>query len=67
MIEVAVEHKSFLGEGPVWDNRRRSICWIDILAGEIHEWNPTGADGRSRDGIPLQVKNYLVCPFPQPM
>ena len=36
--DVVVEHKCFLGEGPVWDAKRKVICWLDILNGEIHEY-----------------------------
>jgi sugar lactone lactonase YvrE len=36
-IETVVQHSCLLGEGPVWDARRNSICWVDILNGEIHE------------------------------
>jgi|SRR5665647_733197 len=39
-IEVVVEHKCLLGEGPVWDAKRKVICWIDILNGEVHEYEP---------------------------
>jgi len=40
MIEVVVEdHVCMLGEGPVWDADRQTICWIDILKGEIHEFS----------------------------
>jgi len=40
MVEVAVNHSSFLGEGPVWDTRTNTLFWVDILAGDIHEFNP---------------------------
>ncbi|GAC1441791.1 MAG: SMP-30/gluconolactonase/LRE family protein [Sediminibacterium sp.] len=39
-LEVVVEHSCLLGEGPVWDARRKCICWVDILEGEIHEYSP---------------------------
>ena len=41
MLEVVTEHKSILGEGPVWDFKKKTICWVDIVQGEIHEWNPS--------------------------
>jgi sugar lactone lactonase YvrE len=41
MEEVIVGHRSLLGEGPVWDAKRKTICWIDILKGEIHEYSPS--------------------------
>ena len=39
MVEVVVDHVCMLGEGPVWDHERQTICWIDILKGHIHEFN----------------------------
>lgn len=39
-IDVVVEHKCELGEGPLWDVKRKAICWIDILKGEIHQYSP---------------------------
>jgi sugar lactone lactonase YvrE len=39
-VETVVKYKCLLGEGPVWDSRRETLCWIDILNGEIHEYNP---------------------------
>jgi sugar lactone lactonase YvrE len=40
MEEIVLEHRCILGEGPVWDKNRQTICWVDILRGEIHEYNP---------------------------
>jgi sugar lactone lactonase YvrE len=40
MKEIVVEHKCLLGEGTLWDDRRETICWIDILNGDIHEYHP---------------------------
>lgn len=37
---VTVKHTCLLGEGPIWDAKRKVICWIDILNGEIHECSP---------------------------
>ncbi|WP_026809426.1 SMP-30/gluconolactonase/LRE family protein [Arenibacter latericius] len=38
-VDVVCDHKSELGEGPVWDESKGVICWIDILNGHIHEWS----------------------------
>ncbi len=38
-IEVVCAHKSELGEGPIWDEKRGLICWVDILSGHVHEWS----------------------------
>jgi sugar lactone lactonase YvrE len=39
-IDVVVDHKCLLGEGPVWNSQTKTICWVDILNGEIHEYDP---------------------------
>ncbi len=36
--EVVVPHTCLLGEGPVWDATTKSICWVDILNGIVHEY-----------------------------
>lgn len=38
-VEAVVPHTCVLAEGPVWDARQQSICWVDIQEGIIHEWN----------------------------
>jgi len=40
MVEVAVNDSCFLGEGPVWDRKADTLFWVDILKGDIHEYNP---------------------------
>jgi sugar lactone lactonase YvrE len=40
MEELVLAHRCILGEGPVWDEKQQTICWVDILRGEIHEYNP---------------------------
>ena len=39
--ETVIPHTCLLGEGPVWDFRKKTICWVDILNGQIHEYNPS--------------------------
>ena len=39
-LEVVVKHTCLLGEGPVWDAKRKVIYWVDILNGKIHEYQP---------------------------
>ncbi|MDB5279615.1 MAG: SMP-30/gluconolactonase/LRE family protein [Ferruginibacter sp.] len=36
--EVVTPHCCRLGEGPVWDAANKSICWVDIANGNIHEF-----------------------------
>ena len=39
-IDVVLPHRCLLGEGPVWDDKNKTICWIDIVNGDIHEYSP---------------------------
>jgi sugar lactone lactonase YvrE len=39
--DIAVRATASLGEGPTWDTRTGTLIWIDILAPEIHRWNPS--------------------------
>jgi len=58
-ISIA-DHTCLLGEGPVWDARKNTICWIDILNGEIHEFNP---ETKTRQTIPVGqlIGSFAVC------
>lgn len=38
-IETISQHRCQLGEGPVWDDRNESICWVDIEKGEVHQYS----------------------------
>src|SRR5690349_19432625 len=44
--EIVVSHCCLLGEGPVWDATRQCLCWVDILNGNIHEFNPSKSEYR---------------------
>ena len=61
--ELAFEAHCELGEGPVWDDRRQLLLWVDILAGNVHSLDvaagahssfpagmPVGAVGLTADG-----------------
>jgi sugar lactone lactonase YvrE len=39
-VEVVYEPRARLGEGPVWDERTRSLFWIDILNYRVHQFFP---------------------------
>jgi sugar lactone lactonase YvrE len=55
-IDVVVKHRCTLAEGPVWDARRRAICWIDIVNGELHEYQPAERKHRK-----IQVHDMIGC------
>jgi sugar lactone lactonase YvrE len=44
-LEVAVSAHAKLGEGPTWDPPTGRLLWVDILAPEVHAYDPgTGID-----------------------
>lgn len=57
---VAVQHTCLLGEGPVWDAKRKMICWVDILKGGIHEYAP---EQKIHTTIPVHqmIGAFAVC------
>ena len=44
--ELALDVRAELGEGPLWDDRRQRLLFVDIMRGHIHEFDP--ATGRDR-------------------
>jgi L-arabinonolactonase len=53
-IRSVVPGGAELGEGPLWDPRDKVLYWVNILAGEIHRFDPaTGEDA--------------VCVVPEPV
>ena len=38
-LEVVLAAHDELGEGPVWSQRERTLCWVDLLAGVIHRYD----------------------------
>jgi sugar lactone lactonase YvrE len=36
VIDIAAEHRSTLGEGPLWDCRIERLLWVDIVKGAVN-------------------------------
>ena len=52
--EVVLAAQAELGEGPVWDRRTGQLLWVDILAGEVHRFEPvSGKDVKFVTGQPV--------------
>jgi sugar lactone lactonase YvrE len=53
-LELLVDARAEVGEGPVWDDARERLLWVDILAGRLHTCDPVTGDDSWRDvGQPL--------------
>lgn len=65
-VELVLDARVRLGEGPVWDDQTGELVWVDILAGIVHRTTPsTGRDvtfdvGRSVGAVGLRRDGGLV-------
>ena len=39
-VEVVLDARAELGEGPRWDPREQRLLWVDIMAGRVHAFRP---------------------------
>jgi sugar lactone lactonase YvrE len=39
-FELVVDSRSILGEGAVWDHRKKKLYWVDIEKGLLHVYDP---------------------------
>lgn len=46
--ELVLAAQAELGEGARWDSRTSSLLWVDILRGELHQFNPSSGKDTSR-------------------
>jgi L-arabinonolactonase len=46
-IEVLIDRKDSLGEGPLWDVEEQRLYWIDSYGPAVHRCDPKGGDRRS--------------------
>ena len=40
-VDVLIDAKALLGEGPRWDAPNERLLWVDIKRGELHVWDGT--------------------------
>lgn len=53
-VEVVVDGRALVVEGPVWDAARQTLIWVDILRREVHRYTPeTGSDSLAR--LPVTI------------
>ncbi|MGH3320522.1 MAG: SMP-30/gluconolactonase/LRE family protein [Streptosporangiaceae bacterium] len=42
-VEIVLDARAELGEGPAWDAPAERLVWVDITGGTVHELRPNGA------------------------
>jgi sugar lactone lactonase YvrE len=53
-IEVVVDVKTTLGEGPLWDVEQERLYWIDSFDGRVFRATADGREIRSWD-VPMKI------------
>ena len=48
-VELVLDARADLGEGPSWDAVARRLIWVDITAGAVHRFDPGTGDDESFD------------------
>ena len=48
-VEVVLEARAAVGEGPVWDERTQRLIWVDIMANAVHVYDPARDEDRAID------------------
>jgi len=53
-LDLVLDARARLGEGPAWDARSKTLWWVDILGRTIHAFSPLDGSDRSLDpgGMP---------------
>jgi sugar lactone lactonase YvrE len=54
-VDVALDARATLAEGPVWDERAGCLRWVDIPAGLVHRFDPARDDTAFDAGEPVGV------------
>ncbi len=58
-LELMLDSRAFLGEGPAWDSAHQCLYWVDIHAGLLHSFDPL----EKRDDV-YNVGQVLGCVAP---
>jgi sugar lactone lactonase YvrE len=60
-LDVAVRAGAVLGEGPTWDGATGTLLWVDILAAEVHRFDPAAG----RDTVELRTPQHVGAAKPR--
>ena len=47
--ELLLDSRAALGEGPIWDERRQLLYWVDIVDGKLNAYDPVANENQVYD------------------
>ena len=59
-LELVLDSRADLGEGPVWDVDNQSLYWVDLFAGVVHCF-----DTRSSKDRTIDIGEIVGCVVPR--
>jgi len=59
-LELIVDAKADLAEGPCWDRERKVLYWVDIVGKKVHMYDPTQLQSRT-----IEVGQYVGAVVPR--
>ncbi len=66
-VELAVDARAELGEGPVWDERAGCLYFVDILRARVHRFDPVHRSVRTYEigqlvgAVALAEHDLVLC------
>ena len=48
-LELLVDQHALVGEGPLWDEAKQVLYWVDILSSKLFIYNPATGENRALD------------------
>ncbi|MBD8071557.1 SMP-30/gluconolactonase/LRE family protein [Bacillus sp. PS06] len=54
LVELVLDAKATLGEGPCWDSEKQLMYWVDILEKKVNVFNPATNENRE-----IQLDQYV--------
>jgi sugar lactone lactonase YvrE len=58
---LLIDTRSMIGEGPVWDEARQRLLWVDIPNNLVHSFEPSSGSSASID-LGQPVGSVALCP-----
>jgi sugar lactone lactonase YvrE len=59
-VKLEMYLQSQLGEGALWDNRKKILYWVDIIRKQVHAYNPANSTNKTFI-LPQMVGSVVPC------